>query len=396
MFNKVLSDEPTIEYDAFGYQKAAAALTDIIVNEETETPFTIGIFGEWGTGKTTLLRMIEVKIQQYKNYPTIWFDPWRYDEKKTIQSALIQTILARMYEDSENKVFKEQIFELTGRFLTLIAAKTVEIGTSGVVKPFEIAKEAGEIIKPKFDEIRDWNKLEQTFAEVVKNYVGKDGRLVIIIDDLDRCLPENAIQVLEAIKLFLAQENCIFVLGVEKRGIEEAITLRYKDNPQMSGIKYLEKIVQLPFFLPQPKPINIENYAKKLLGLDKSDETQDIIKAGTGNNPRRIKRLINTLSLLRSIASEADLEVPVLAKIIMIQLQFPNIYQLLCSDPTNIDKLTKICETDKPYNAPDYNAYKAYFEKETEIIPFLYKTRHIYPKDNLWDSYFYLTSLTRM
>ena len=106
MNTRVLSDQPTID-DAFGYQKAAAILADIIVSDKTETPFTIGVFGEWGTGKTSLLKMIEAKVKQLDNYHTIWFDPWRYDEKHTIQAALIQTILAKMDGDPrKSETFK--------------------------------------------------------------------------------------------------------------------------------------------------------------------------------------------------------------------------------------------------------------------------------------------------
>ncbi|MCB0211774.1 MAG: hypothetical protein KDJ52_20715 [Anaerolineae bacterium] len=87
----VLNDQPTV-YDLLGYSKVATTLANIVISENTDTPFTIGIFGEWGSGKTSLLNMIQEKVKA-QNCSTVWFDAWRYDERNVIQTALIQTIL---------------------------------------------------------------------------------------------------------------------------------------------------------------------------------------------------------------------------------------------------------------------------------------------------------------
>ncbi len=380
----VLSDQPTI-IDKFNYQKAATTLADIIKDKNTDTPLTVGIFGEWGTGKTSFLRMVEAKIQDGQ-YPTVWFDPWRYDDRQMIQEAFIQTILAKMDSDHACEGFQKEVAELTLRFLALIAAKTVEIGTAGAVRPWEIGEDAREIIKPRFERIRQWNEIEQSFAQVVHRYLGDTTKkLVIFIDDLDRCLPENAIQVLEAIKLFLAQKNCVFVLGVDKQGIEAAIKLRYKDNPQLTGVKYLEKIIQLPFSLPRPNRESITTYVKELFGEFRTEEALSVLEAGADGNPRRIKRFINALRLLGSIAS-GDLEEAPLAKIVMLQLRFPEFYQFLCGDPDAIDNLIEHGEETEALEILGHNTYKKYVE-QADLIAFLSKTKDIFPKQGFWDSY---------
>ncbi|MBE7550465.1 MAG: hypothetical protein HS126_05245 [Anaerolineales bacterium] len=390
MFGGVLADQPTVD-DALGYQKASEALANIIIDENTDTPLTIGVFGEWGVGKTSFLKMIEERIPSEK-YSTVWFDPWRYDEKQVIQAALIQTILAKIDQTTTDEGFRRQIIELSAKFLALIAAKVTEVATSGLVKPIELFNEAKQIIKPGFEEIRSWNEIDRTFERVVNIHVGKEGRLIIFIDDLDRCMPENAIQVLEAIKLFLAQKNCVFVLGVDKQGIENAISLRYRDNPQMSGVRYLEKIIQIPFFLPQPDPDNIKVFTQSFLGETTVYQTQRVISAGAVNNPRRIKRFINTLSLLRAIASDKDLEEPVLAKIVIIQSLFPEFFQILCNEPEAIRHLMELSKAEQPSESPKYNVYKKFLDKQ-ELIAFLIKTRDINPRYDLWDSYLHLATI---
>lgn len=393
-YKSLLSDQPAIE-DLLGYYNAAEALANIIINPNTDTPLTIGIFGEWGSGKTSLMKMVQAKISDQLEPSlkifTIWFDPWRYDDKEAIWQALIQTILLELYSNAASGGHKFEIAKLTAKFIGLITAKTVEVVTVGAVDLMKTLDQVEQIIKPKFDEIRFWNKFETSFSEIVQKLVGETGRLVIFIDDLDRCLPENAIQVLEAIKLFLAQENCIFVLGVEKQAIEEAISLRYKDDSRIAGVKYLEKIIQLPFALPIPRSDDIKAYTHKHSGEEYMPQIQRIIKVGAGNNPRRIKRFINSLNLLRSIASDKDIKESILAKIVMLQLRFPRFYQFLCYNPDAIDDMLALSDGQETPETPDKTAYEE-FINEKELRDFLIDTQDIRP-DDLWDPYLRLTAM---
>jgi hypothetical protein len=397
-YGALLSDQPTID-DMLGYQKAAETLANIIVDKNTATPLTIGIFGEWGTGKTSLMKMIQLGIETKSTGNdgifTIWFDPWRYDKKESIWEALIQTILFELYNNARIKDHKLEIGRLTAKFLGIIAAKTVEVVTVGALDLIETLEQVEKIVKPKFDEIRFWNKFESNFSKIVEGITGEEGRLVVFIDDLDRCLPENAIQVLEAIKLFLAQRNCIFVLGVDKQGIEEAITLRYKDNPQMTGVKYLEKIIQLPFPLPMPQRKDIQAYTQKLVGEPRNHQVQRVIEAGAGGNPRRIKRFINAFNLLRSIASGISLNESVLAKLVMIQMRFPKFYLLLCRDHYAISKLKESYEGKDTIKFPERDIYEEYLDN-TELIDFLDKTKDIDPEHGSWRPYLRLTEMANI
>jgi predicted KAP-like P-loop ATPase len=218
--------------DRLGFQPMADILVDVI--QQTTPPFTIGIFGEWGSGKTTLMTLTRRQLDE-RSAKTVWFNAWKYDGKELIWNALIQTIFLAMKSNAPTAPkpgFGERVRDTAGKLAVFAAKKATEFIPGGIVKPEDVdtvleAFRPFSANDPQFDFI---NKFEATFDDLVKEYVGDDGRLVVFVDDLDRCLPENAIQVLEAIKLYLDRANVTFVIGAERAIIEQGIRERYKEN----------------------------------------------------------------------------------------------------------------------------------------------------------------------
>lgn len=328
--------------DKLGYGKYAEAFADLIVSPELSTPFTIGVFGDWGAGKTSMMLMIKALIDErgLQRTHTIWFDAWKFDKKEPVWEALIQTIFLEMLDDPSSEGFRDELLQLSLKFLAYMTSTAVKIGTVGVIDPIALFEEAKKVINIRLDEIRFINRFETNFAKVVTRFVGEAGKLVIFIDDLDRCLPENAVEVLEAIKLFLGQPNCVFVVGIDKRVIENGIRIRYGDRFAMSGADYLEKIIQLPFVLPAVRDMNVAQYINSLAGVDINEKLKLVIQSGSDNNPRRIKRFLNTFALLRYVADSAELDQVLLAKVIMIQISFPDFYKELISAPIILINIT--------------------------------------------------------
>ncbi|TDC13231.1 hypothetical protein E1265_28320 [Streptomyces sp. 8K308] len=100
---------------------------------------------------------------------------------------------------------------------------------------------------------RHVNVFEQEFADAVSEFVGDGGRLVVFIDDLDRCAPEVAVTVLESLKLFTGDSRCVFVLAMDYDLLSAVAARKFGARAPVDGAAYLEKIVQLPFFLPEVK-----------------------------------------------------------------------------------------------------------------------------------------------
>ncbi|MBN1993583.1 MAG: SUMF1/EgtB/PvdO family nonheme iron enzyme [Anaerolineae bacterium] len=184
--------------------------------------------------------------------------------------------------------------------------------------------------------------------------MARQNRLVVFVDDLDRCLPERTVEVLEAIKLFLDVPGCIFVLGVDPAKVQEGVRLRYKTAlAPAESAHYLEKIIQVPFILPDIDVQDMRGFVEQLQVDFPPPQPQcvDVFALGLDPNPRQIKRAINIFLLLWKLAGKRRLKVgadanptdgpllsevltPVrLAKLVVIQHSHPDLYDLLKLSP---------------------------------------------------------------
>jgi predicted KAP-like P-loop ATPase len=376
-YNDRPNKKPSLNFELY-----AKELGKIAVKATTsdEGAFTVGIFGSWGSGKTTLMRCIERKLQNFiteftpeefelhlldrnfeaTKFKTIWFNPWKYDDTHGIRNALIQTILREMAENSQGMV-KENCNNLATRYN--VSERILYVGEhlAGValqsqmwgINPIEIIKGLTKSVErisenPEQNEVNNLNldtdpylfinSFEAQFREVVKEYVGENGRLVIFIDDLDRCLPENALTVLESLKLYLDNANCVFFIGLDKRVIEQAVKQRYKDL-NVTGKEYIEKMIQLNFFLPEKNSNQVtkvlQHELNELVACPKysiDDKMWRMILAATRGNFRKTKQFVIAWGLIRNLAialKVADETIPRLAKILLIQMNFPELYDAL-------------------------------------------------------------------
>jgi predicted KAP-like P-loop ATPase len=371
----LLSDNPATE-DKLGFGQMVTVLHSII-HDTYDRPFTIGIFGEWGSGKSTLMKLIQMSLQR-EGIKTVWFNAWKYDTKEVIWNALIQEIFYTMQRDPDiqgrpdAEEFKQRVAHAAAELAKYAAKVATRFIPGGIIKEDDVdavleALRPPSANDPLFDFI---NRFESIFDQLVKDYVGHSvGYLVIFIDDLDRCLPENAITVLEALKLYLDRASCVFVIGAEKGIIEEGIKERYRDNPHLSGKDYLEKIIQLPFIV---RPIDAENVLSLLYPYSKTLPYRDdpairtMIVQGVEGNPRRVKRFINTLWMLTAIAGNPTIgQIRLLAKVLLIQMRFPTLYDALVEDLNLVDRLTRVLRLPPPEREP---AIKESFEPDKTFL----------------------------
>lgn len=344
----LLDDNPATE-DLLGFSGMADVLHNVI-RDTPKRPFTIGVFGEWGSGKTTLMKLVESRLQA-SGVKTVWFNAWKYDGKEAIWNALIQQIFYTMQRDPslqtwDHRKFRKRVAHAAGE----LAKYAAKIATRFVPGEFVKEEDVDAVLKAlrppsANDSLFDFiNRFEETFDRLVKEYVGESGYLVIFIDDLDRCLPENAITVMESLKLYLDRASSIFVIGAESSVIEEGINQRYHNNPRLSGKDYLEKVIQLPFVVPQIEAHNalslLEGH-QRTLAYKEDQLMQTLIVEGTECNPRRLKRLINALLVLAVCEGELTIEQwRLAAKIALIKMRFPQYYYALIEDPDLIATMT--------------------------------------------------------
>jgi formylglycine-generating enzyme required for sulfatase activity len=260
-------------------------------------------------------------------------------------------------EKSTKEVIKLPIW------LALHLAKLGDAAKDLGIQP-DLAELIGREAKTHYmQQLASMEQFEHSFKEAIKKTLGPNGRLVVFVDDLDRCLPEKVVEILEAIKLFLNVPQTVFVLGMDRdivcRGIEShyGVFLPEDSNQReelpIDGNAYLQKLIQLPFNLP---PLNADGREKFIASLEdqmsreaKLDETTlQVFARGLLPNPRQVKRALNVYNLLRKIAEEQEkqdlipknsIAWPLLAKTVLIQSQWPELYGLWRQYPTLVQTL---------------------------------------------------------
>ena len=207
-------------------------------------------------------------------------------------------------------------------------------GTGRLLAAFKRAQKEVHIAQ-----VSSLEQFQAQFQALIEQHIAPR-RLVVLVDDLDRCLPQKAIDVLEAIKLFLDARGCVFVLGLDREVITHAIRVKYRDMEGcIDGERYLEKIVQLQFDLPPLEPEDVRGYVDSLAPCWPDARCRDVFAAGLGRpNPRRIKRTVNSYLFLSRVARErvdrlGELKPVRLAKVVAIQHGNPALHQLLSGAP---------------------------------------------------------------
>lgn len=356
---ELLTDNPITDEtsDRFGFGPFVNLLEDAICDTES-LPFTVGIFGEWGTGKTSLMHILCQRLKS-QGYKTIWFNPWKYDNKEELWTALIRSIILELYNETPNKDLKEKAWNLVKEISWLALKSGIPTATSGIISQHKVERLREIMATQSVREHNFINKFESNFSELIVDFLGENDRLIIFIDDLDRCVPENAITVLESLKLYLDNPHCVFVLGMDRAIIELGIRHRYGGDIKLSGREYLEKIVQLPFFLP---PIPFKNLQDTLKSQSNATEytTQiwDLLRYGLGGNPRKAKRFVNSFYMAQQALEReevAEILVPgdsektrdrtetmlqrenqqfYLAKVLVTQMSYTDFYDYLLVNPS--------------------------------------------------------------
>lgn len=355
---EMLTDNPirTTELDRFGFTQYATMLAEAI-RDTHQLPFCIGIYGPWGTGKSSLMYMIQEKLAgqpklDIGRVKSIWFNPWKYDRKEDLWSALIRSILVEIRDKAEEQQVKNAATSLLKKTGWTLFKKGVSQLTWGIVneETLEAVKEAARKEEEEFDKYV--NEFEQDFAEAVHLFTD-GGKLVVFVDDLDRCLPENALTVLESLKLFIGDTRCVFVLGMDHAVVENGITQRYDiEKLKITGRDYLDKIVQVPFYIP-PAPFHrLRDGLQVFKTAEYSAEVWRLMELGFGSNPRKCKRFVNCFYLLQRVMQEQlipggvgvagqaevaalpdDVQRFYLGKLLVMQMEFPHFYEYLVLNP---------------------------------------------------------------
>lgn len=282
---------------------------------ECDMPMTVAIQGDWGSGKTSMMNLISACIEErYPNRTTpIWFNTWQYSQFRA-QDQLGISLLSRFAtEVAGQSSGGEKVLKMIGGIGKLLLSNAAFIGTMAATGSAEGAKDAKEAVASAFhgDFIQSLTELRNSINEITEARLKRDGkdRFVVFIDDLDRLVPERAVELLEVFKLFLDVPGCVFVLACDYQVIAQGLQRKFGiGEGDLKGKSFFDKIIQLPFSMPVSQ-YDTRRYTGDLLeriGIVATGEDLEkyrrLISASVGLNPRSMKRLVNSFMLISLVA----------------------------------------------------------------------------------------------
>ncbi len=375
-----LWDDNPSALDLLGFEDLTAPILAALASRDLD-PITIGIHGPWGSGKSTLLRVLEDKLRNDGRYVVVSTSPWEYEDHNDVKGTLIGVVLDALDKRAKGpaawaKRTRRRIRDLSQR------VSWSRVGAAlarGAIMMGWNAPELLEAFALRPKEPRDLVGFRSEFGEMVRDLKDVD-RVVVLVDDLDRCLPTAVVQTLEAIKLFLSVPRMVFLLAADKELVTDAIAahLPASNRSERIASNYLEKIIQLPISLPRVASHDAEAYIGLLLSARQAGGDADALRAlaahcdarraansvpllygfsdelsfrpsdstlrltaqiaaGLGadrsGNPRMIKRFLNAFGVRRSIAAARGIKIDaqVLAKLMILEERYPEAFEKLAS-----------------------------------------------------------------
>lgn len=390
------------DVDFLNYSEIAEMVAEMI-GDDTLLPLSLGIFGGWGIGKSSTLNLVESLLnEQAEKYLIVRFDAWFYQGFDDARAALMSVIVKALAEAAPEglkkkasglikRVNKARLLGLLVEggaaalgFPTFgVAGRLVEAGGKAIGDDLgekdreragedaeKFAEKAGKLLDPAKAPTEEITAFRTEFGEVL---AGLDRRLVVFIDNLDRCLPKNSIQTLEAIRLFMFLPNTAFVVAADEDMIRHAVSEHFKDPGDRLVTDYLDKLIQVPVNVPRPGVLEIRAYLTMLIatrsgcGKDKVaalrtfliddlrhswkdgdgydvDKVMDILGSSEGDlrnqielglrmapmlaqsvkvngNPRIVKRMMNVVRMRASVAKRRtmNLDEAVIAKLALFE-----------------------------------------------------------------------------
>lgn len=308
-----------------GFEKYVSAVSAAIVGGNP-AQYTLGLYGPWGTGKSSILLALREELKSRRSVKVVTFDAWRHERAQNLLAPLLWVLKGAVDLQDQDNVSWKRIFG------------GMEFQAFGF--GFRVPSEADRAEKA-MGAVEEYMTAIDSLARVGRCLPSGE-RVVVLIDDLDRCSPDRVIEAIEAIRLLMDVPGFVFVLAIDYDVLIDAVKTRY---PHADAHRFVEKIVQVPFRIPNLDP-DVDEYLTQVVddwtelrelwfeGLT-DEEIRSVIGLALRNNPRQIKRMLNSYMVARHIDWEglggSSEKSQVLLASLAMQLRWPREFEELAS-----------------------------------------------------------------
>lgn len=341
--------------------------------QNCETPFSIALSGRWGSGKTSIMKSIKKDIKKdNENTKTICFNPWENEEHPEPIVPLLQAIIKQvsMFSKAKEKGIKLTnvlIHSALGAFKSIIDLSSVQ-------------KNGEKYEYDNFQYIHRQDRLNDMFKKAVILLLcaenskfdmeelkpQENSKLIIFIDDLDRCEDSTIIKLLSSIKQHLSTKYCLFIFGYDRSHVEKSLSKSLKKTQKESKV-YLEKMFQKIFYIKPPTIGQIESFLGEKIHLPIEEDKDLLTHIGKfmSHNPREIKNFIRAFNF--EIKTKDDLEAKGVALIVYLKTFYENVYVVLLNTPSTIHDLLSVFKDKDIEKSSNHTEYLFYLELHSFI-----------------------------
>ena len=308
-----LIDESNDIYGTYNKAVSICNFLELEANEELLSKNNlIAIYGSWGSGKSCLMKTIEQNLNKSK-FKTKWFDTWKYEKDDNLPYSLFKFILQDDILNNLKEKGESALNYAYGLFKSLV--KGVELNFNAItLKPGEILDEA-EIQQAQINNNKEnkkclWEKIQEFEKEFSVLKINKE-RLIIFLDDLDRCESDNIVTLISSIKLLLSSNpQIIFIIGIDKQAVTLALQNRY-NNDFNKADEYLEKIFPINFQISNN--LQMSNYLKFISNVtDLNEEDSKVVFDFMDKikffNARHVKKVFRKYFIIKDYVKSKEID----------------------------------------------------------------------------------------
>jgi len=336
-----LSSKDCVEKDLLQFEPSVKTLEKLI--GAFKPPFTVGVYGDWGSGKTSYMRMLKNLFGE-ENYILIWFNAWKYENEE----SLILPLLSKMSSEANKNQKSRKMLAKVKKIATAVSFIGVDTGLKAITNNNvtvgsieEALNKAENYFSTSYNKwVNKCDELEEEFKNLINILTNNGERtMVIFVDDLDRCSPENVIKLLESIKNYLSLEgsHCLYVIGVDKNVLVRGIIAKYGEA-LIDGNDYLEKIVSFSVDIPQPSLGSVHDFVKTTIKKQSNSIFFDEREAEIGllakaisrygiTNPRKLKRVLIRLMVFLVSDDYQSYLIEIIVYLVLLREYYPDVHE---------------------------------------------------------------------